>query len=254
VIEWSHNNGLKLNARKTQAIIIGSERMHSKFDSDNVPKIIIDGEIIEYGENVENLGIFFDKNLNWNRQISSVHQKVYGVLKNIEKFRNVTPENVRIKLVKSLILPHFDYCDFVYCNITAGQTEKLQVLLNNAIRYIYDVKRGDALSPLFKKCGILKIQDRRNLNILTQTHKILYKNCPEYLYDFATTLYDVNLAGRTRAHKMTLLAPFVSVDVPETCFKVKCFRLWNGLRPNICLTENVNTLKKVVFDQYCMDY
>jgi hypothetical protein len=150
----------------------------------------------------------------------------------------VTPECIRMRLVKSLIVPLFDYCDIVYCNITAAQIEKLQVLQNNVIRYIYDVKRRDALSPLYKKCEILKIFHRRNLHILMQT--LLYKNFPEYLSDFATTMYDVNLARRTRAHKMTLLAPLVSVEVPENCFKVLCYRLWNGLKSNLCLNANIN--------------
>lgn len=29
-----------------------------------------------------------------------------------------------------------------------------------------------------------------------------------------------NLVSRTKAHQMTLLAPFVSVEVPEQCFEV----------------------------------
>jgi hypothetical protein len=92
-------------------------------------------------------------------------------------------------------------------------------------RYIYDVKWGNRLSVFYKKAEIRKVEDRRNLSILMQTHKILYKNCPLYLNDFAKTMYDVNLAGRTRAHKMTLLAPFVSVEVPELSFKVLSYRL-----------------------------
>ena len=38
--------------------------------------------------------------------------------------------------------------------------------------------------------------------------------------------------------KMELLAPFVSVEVPENCFKVTCYRLLNALRPNLCLNES----------------
>jgi hypothetical protein len=67
-----------------------------------------------------------------------------------------------------------------------------------------------------------------------------------YLRDFATTMYDVNLVGRTRAHKMTLLAPFVSVEVPENCFKVLSYRLWNALRPDLCLNESVSAFKSTI--------
>jgi hypothetical protein len=175
---------------------------------------------LEYCDKVKNLGLIFDKNLGWKGQISQTTQKVYGAIKNLEKFRDVTPEKIRVGLVKYLILPHFDYCDVVFYNLSSAQIGRLQVLQNNAIRFIFDVKRGQRLSVLYKKAEIMNIVDRRKLNLLCQTHEILNNKCPDYLRHFATTLYYVNLVGRTRAHKMTLLAPFVSVEVPENCFKV----------------------------------
>jgi hypothetical protein len=122
---------------------------------------------------VKNLGLVFDKHLNWNGQISQITQKFYGVLKTLEKFRDVTPEAIKIRLVKSLIMPHFDYCDFAFCNINTAQISMLQVLQNNTIRYIYDLKRAQRLSVFYKKTQMLNITDRRNLSLLCQTHKIL---------------------------------------------------------------------------------
>jgi hypothetical protein len=78
-------------------------------------------------------------------------QKFYGVPKTLEKFKDVTPKAIRIRMVKSLMMPHFDYCDVVFCNINSAQISKLQVLQNNAIRYIYDVKRGQRLAVFFIK-------------------------------------------------------------------------------------------------------
>jgi len=254
VVHWSLKQGLKLNPTKSQVIIIGSERAYKKLDFSQVPKVVLDNLELDYCDKVKNLGLVFDKHLNWNGQISQITQKFYGVLKTLEKFRDVTPEAIRIRLVKSLIMPHFDYCDVAFCNINSAQISKLQVLQNNAIRYIYDVKRGQRLSVLYKKAQILNITDRRNLSLLCQTHKILYQNCPEYLKDFATTMHDVNLVTRTRAHKMTLLAPFVSVEVPENCFKVACYRLWNALRPNLCLNENVNAFKSALKKDFFAKY
>jgi Reverse transcriptase (RNA-dependent DNA polymerase) len=254
IVNWSAKQGLKLNPNKSQAMIIGSERAHMKLDFNQIPKVALDGVTLEYSDKVKNLGLIFDKHLSWNGQISQITQKVYGAIKNLEKFRDVTPEKIRVRLVKSLILPHFDYCDVVYCNLNSAQIGRLQVLQNNAIRYIYDVKRGQRLSVLYKKAEILNIVDRRKLNLLCQTHKILYHKCPEYLRDFATTLYDVNLVGRTRAHKMTLLAPFVSVEVPENCFKVTCYRLWNALRPNLCLNESVSAFKSIIKKEFLANY
>ncbi|MGL5467259.1 MAG: reverse transcriptase domain-containing protein, partial [Shewanella sp.] len=254
IVNWSAKQGLKLNPNKSQTMIIGSEKSHKKIDWHQTPKVVIDGVILEFCDKFKNLGLVFDKHLNWAGQISQITQKFYGALKNLQKFRDVTPESIRIRMVKSLILPHFDYCDVALCNLTSDQVSKLQLLQNIAIRYIYDVKRGQRLAPLYKKCGIMKISDRRKLHLLCQVHKIMYRNCPEYLQNLATPLYDANVAGRTRAHKMTLMAPLVGVAVPENCFKVICFRQWSALPPSICLNANLNAfksaIKKEIFSQY----
>jgi hypothetical protein len=31
----------------------------------------------------------------------------------------MTPESIRLRLIQTLIWPHFDYCSFVFCNINA---------------------------------------------------------------------------------------------------------------------------------------
>ena len=122
------------------------------------------------------------------------------------------------------------------------------------MRYIFDVKRGQDLSSLYKKRGILKITDRRKLHVLTQTHKILYNNCPEYLKCFVTTMRDVDLIGRSRAHRLRLLAPRVNVTVPEQCFQVQCYRQWNSLSPNLCMNENSSAFKKKIKEAIISSY
>jgi hypothetical protein len=60
-------------------------------------------------------------------------------------------------------------------------------------------------------------------------------------------MHDVNLVGRARAQKMTLLAPFVSVEVPENCFLGnKSYRLWNAQRPYLCLNKSVKAFKSII--------
>jgi hypothetical protein len=46
----------------------------------------------------------------------------------------MTPESMRLKLIKTLMLPHLDYCSFAYCNINKEQMKRLQGLLNAASR------------------------------------------------------------------------------------------------------------------------
>jgi hypothetical protein len=36
------------------------------------------------------------------------------------------------------------------------------------------------------------------------------------------------------------------VEVPENCFKVISYRLWNALRPDLCLNESVSEFKSII--------
>jgi hypothetical protein len=47
-----------------------------------------------------------------------------------------------------------------------------------------DVPFTARLSPYFFKAGVLKVQERHELELLSMTHKIVNKNCPPYLHNF----------------------------------------------------------------------
>jgi hypothetical protein len=72
-------------------------------------------------------------------------------------------------LVISLILPIFDYCKFVYCNMNNECIARLPVAMNNAIRYIFNVGRREHITSHYVKIGWLKILERRDLQIRIET-------------------------------------------------------------------------------------
>jgi Reverse transcriptase (RNA-dependent DNA polymerase) len=176
VAKWSESHGLKLNPSKTQAMLIATQNTHKQINHQNLTKLTLNGTDIQYFDTVKNLGVIFDKHFSWDKQISSVSQKIYGTLNNLYKFRAMTPESIRLKLIKTLVLPHLDYCSFAYCNINKEQEKRLQKLLNAAIYYVYNVPFAARLSPYFLKAGILKVQERHELELLVMTHKIVHRN------------------------------------------------------------------------------
>jgi retron-type reverse transcriptase len=251
VFNWSESHGLKLNPSKTQAMILTPNKIH--ISTENLPTLTLNNKKIEYFEYVKNLGVMFDKNLSWNKHISLVCQKVYGTLNNLEKFRDSTPEKIRLQLVKSLILPHFDYCSFVYCDLNQEQMSRLQKALNCSIEYVYNVPFAASLSQFYHKAGILKVRDQGNLNVLCMTHKILYENAPRYLSDLVTKSSDVN--QRTmRSHKMKLRAPLAGVQVPVSSFKVISYRLWETIPQNVCLINSIDAFKHQIKELYLKKY
>ena len=128
------------------------------------------GKEIMYVKKVKMLGIITDESLSWSPQIPLICQKVFVTLHHLYKFKSNTPIETRLKLVKSLVLPIFDYCDFLYFDLDAECLYLLQKFQNHAISYICDVKRHEHISPYYQKLGILKIRKRHELHSLIIWH------------------------------------------------------------------------------------
>ena len=96
VFTWSLKHGLKLNPGKTKAMLMGPQSVHTQYDINALPSITINGIDVPFCDELKNLGVIFDRNLNWNKHLSQISQKVYGTLNNLKKFRDTTPESIRL--------------------------------------------------------------------------------------------------------------------------------------------------------------
>jgi hypothetical protein len=194
-----------------------------------------------------------DEFLSWNYHVSSVCQRTYYTLHRLYKFRSLSLQATRIRLVSSLIWPIFDYCMVVCCNMSEEYLNRLLVSPNNCLRYIFNVKRREHITPYYNKLGWLTIKERRDLFICVMTHKVLHGHGPPYLSDLL-----VLLAGackrNTRAHSMSLKAPLVGRQIYENSFSVMAYHLWSSLDSNLCTLRLTALFKMKVEQKYFIKY
>ena len=67
--------------------------------------------------------------------------KTYAKIKLLGRVRHIIDQQTALIMYKSLILPVFDYCDFVYYSISSNDKEILQRLQNCALKTILRVDR-----------------------------------------------------------------------------------------------------------------
>ena len=67
--------------------------------------------IIKPSNKSKNLGVIFDKHLNFNAHIGNVCKAAYSHVKNIEKACNMISEEAAAQAVHSLISSRIDYCN-----------------------------------------------------------------------------------------------------------------------------------------------
>lgn len=216
IIEWSNANGLILNARKTQAIIFRTRYM----DVTEAPPVKIGNENINYSEVVKNLGILMDSNLNWKAQTSAVCQKVYYALHTLVALKYYTPQQIRLKLARSLIIPLFEYGDVLFANSSNENFRKLQLAFNSVTRFVYGLNRFDHISGFSKSILNCRYSDYLDFRTCTMTYKIL-NNAPKYLENF----FVVTTLPRT----LNLLLPRCETNILRDSFEHRAIRLWNSL-------------------------
>ena len=113
VFNWSVSNTLPLNPSKTKALFISKLKT-----TPNPPLLYLNDSIIPFVEQVNNLGLIFTNKLDWVAQINLQCRKVYISLKQLNMTTKHFDPELKLKLFKTLILPHFNYTNFIYSNAT----------------------------------------------------------------------------------------------------------------------------------------
>ncbi len=78
------------------------------------------------------LGVILDDILSFDSHVEYMHGKVVKKLGIVRKARDFQDLGTSVHLYKSLVLPHIDYCDLVYCCTSEANLQKLQKLQNCA--------------------------------------------------------------------------------------------------------------------------
>ena len=77
IFNWSSSFGLNLNPIKSQAILLGQQRLLTTIDMSILPNIVTNNVTIPYTSSVLNHGLFLDCNLNWQTQVKHICRKTF---------------------------------------------------------------------------------------------------------------------------------------------------------------------------------
>ena len=229
VASWAEQNKLRLNSSKTTAIAFGSQHAMSIFNLLNHPGVTLpNGEVISFVDKVKSLGVMLDNTLSWKPQIDLITKNVNRALFGLRFIKSCTTQNLRKRLVESLIVPHLDYCSVVYHNASMSLRARLQRLSNAGVRYIFGVSRDTRITPYRSQLGWLRTDSRRSYFALLVMYKVVRLREPRIL----TLLFKPYALDRPqRGTRIDLNVPFTSSELGTNSFQVKSAHLWNSL-PN----------------------
>jgi len=239
VSKWSILNSLFANPKKCQAILIGSSKALSKVDFASLPKLTICGSEIIWQPVVKNLGLFMDQHLRWDAHVSHVCRIVYFKFRSLNRFKKFLSPKVKLRIVKTLILPIIDYCNVVYTSISVNLQARINRLINSCVRFVVGKSKFDHISEERKKLGIANWQLRSKLHLGHLIYRVNESKQPAYLFN---KLVHFEHVYDTRGNDLFVLPARKTVLFSKS-FSCLAPELWNSLPEGLRMSKSIGIFK-----------
>ena len=191
---WFQANGLKVNAAKTQLMLLGSPQNLRSLNDINVK--FRDHNLLPITE-AKNLGVIFDRSLSWDRHVATVTQRCFGILTGLSHLRGHLPTAVLSALINTLVFSQIRYCISVYGNGKKGNLGRLQKIINYAAKVLFGRRKHDHVSDLLERLGWLSAEGMATYHTLCLTHKVRRFGEPAQLVAGLSTVAEARSTERT---------------------------------------------------------
>ena len=244
VKEWMHDNKLKLNDDKTEVILINPK----KYEVD-VSSLGVGDGVVHFSDSAKNLGVYIDKDLTMNCQITNLSKAVYLEIRRLKHISKFVDENCLKTLAASFILSRLDYCNSLYKNLNKYQIEKLQKLQNFAAKVVLRKSLYDHVTPLLIDLHWLPVSFRIDFKIAILAFKCVHNLAPSYLSD----LVEIYVPSRAlRSSSLCLLRPFRTKfkTLGEKSFSFTAPKVWNDLPVSLRQETSLDVFKSKLKTHY----
>lgn len=250
VADWARDNGLEINLQKTKSMILGTGSRLKMLQREKIPHVVVDGTILPYTDSTKCLGLHISSNLSWNSHISKTVSKINSSLYSLKLRKNIYTVDIRRLLVSATILPLIDYCSIALTSSTLENNRKLQCALNSAVRFVFNLKRDEHVTPFRRELGWLSVKSRRTYYLCCYFYKLLSVSKPSYLRELFVEDVDVRRSDRLAAKKnnVTFKIPNFTTTHYEFSFVVTAIRLWEELPTEVINASSIEIFKNKVYD------
>lgn len=239
--KFSNEYGLTLNAKKSGAIVISSKHNLNRLQYENISKIRMGEEVIEYSNSIRDLGYFLNRYGSNDEYIKVIMRKGYGSLNSLQHLRKTLPEETKLQLIKSLVLPIIDYMDVVYHCFDArgsGQmSNRLEKLQNSCIRFVKNIRKSEHITQHRNDLNLLTLNNRRIHHVASMIYKILNGKAPPYLDNLVERNSNRNIPTRIK-NRLKVQRP--GSEFHRMSFFVGAPKIWNEIPDVIKSCETIS--------------
>ncbi len=188
VARWLDDNKLTLNVGKTKSMLFGTPAM---LKSSSGLTLQHGGRDIEQVDDFKYLGVVLDSRLTFEAHISGLAKKISSRLGVLGRVRKYLPQDLRVMLYNTLVLPHFEYASLIWSNTSAGVTERLVSMQARAGRIILGLPRLTSSELVLRSLEWVPIRTRWECQRAVMMFKVARGMVPDYMSAAFTPLSEV---------------------------------------------------------------
>ena len=173
---YLNENQLNLNADKTELLYFSTR-------DELEPKVTFNGNLIKSAESCRYLGIHLDSKMTFEAHLIVILKKMAAAIRSLYLVRNHLPLEVRLQVLKSLVLSHLSFSGVYLQTLSAKYIQRINRQINWGIKVCYMRRKFDHIRDILlkshvlpaeliiSKLSILKLHTDLNQRIVSETFK-----------------------------------------------------------------------------------
>ena len=173
--EWCDLNKLSINIKKTNYMIVKSQKKKPGNTNIKLPNNDGNSDIIEKTDHIKYLGVFLDEKLPWKHHIAYVCSRIArntGIFTKLRQYMSLAQLK---QLYYSLVHPYISYAILAWGSGSKTQIKKVQTKQNIVIRTIFFAtshgKNTESALPLLNLLDILSVTSIFKMQALKFAHR-----------------------------------------------------------------------------------
>ena len=180
-----------------------------------------------------------DSRLSWETHVGRMASRVFYTLSLLNRFKKYASLDLRLYLVRTLIIPIFLYSDIVYFPALTGVAfRRLELAFNACVRYVFDLRYFDHVS---EHAGNILGQDlftHLEIRLAVFIHRVYLLSAPVYLSSY------LNLGISSRHRLFSAPGPIPRTSLRNDSTIYRGIRLWNFLPAAAKESRTISSFKK----------
>jgi hypothetical protein len=230
MFRWSQDWQMLFNLEKCSVMHMGRRNQEFAYE--------MGGKALRVSDEERDLGVIMHKSAKPSRQCTEAAKKANSTLGMIKRTIVTRDKDTILRLYKSMVRPHLEYCIQAWNPYLKQDIEKLEKVQRRATKMIWGYK-DLSYEERLERCGLTTLERRRSRGDLIEAYKIITGKealCWEKFFELAPN-------KATRGHRYKLFKKPTGT-LGQKFFSARVIDIWNGLDDSTVSVDTVAAFKR----------